>query len=78
MFEHFHIHTIYEEIYAYNYNPKTKRIVAEVIGTFTQFPLKLAYAITIHKSQRLTLEKVIIDSSDGMFAHGQLYVALSR
>ena len=58
-------------------NEKTKEIEEEVIGTFTQFPLKLAWAITIHKSQGLTFEKAIIDAA-AAFAHGQVYVALSR
>ena len=50
----------------------------EVAGTFTQIPLRLAWAITIHKSQGKTFEKVIIDMGRGAFAHGQTYVALSR
>ncbi|GAB3881604.1 helix-turn-helix domain-containing protein [Spirosoma agri] len=61
----------------YTLDPETKEIKAEPIGKFTQFPLRLAWAITIHKSQGLTFEKAIIDAS-GAFAHGQVYVALSR
>lgn len=61
----------------YTLNDTTQEIDEEVIGTFTQFPLKLAWAITIHKSQGLTFEKAIIDAR-ASFAHGQVYVALSR
>jgi len=51
---------------------------SEVIGTFTQYPLMLAWAVTIHKSQGKTFDNVIIDIGRGTFAHGQIYVALSR
>lgn len=61
----------------YNLNEETKEVKEEIIGTFTQFPLKLAWAITIHKSQGLTFEHAIIDANLS-FAHGQVYVALSR
>ena len=61
----------------YTIDPATKEITADIIGTFTQFPLRLAWAITIHKSQGLTFERAIIDAS-AAFAHGQVYVALSR
>ena len=61
----------------YSLDPATKEIKAETVGTFRQFPLRLAWAITIHKSQGLTFEKAIIDASSA-FAHGQVYVALSR
>ncbi len=67
---------IWENI-RYTLDPKTKEIRSEVIGQFTQYPLRLAWAITIHKSQGLTFEKAIIDAS-AAFAHGQVYVALSR
>jgi len=61
----------------YSLDEETKTIQEKVIGTFTQYPLKLAWAITIHKSQGLTFEKAIIDAKSS-FAFGQVYVALSR
>lgn len=62
----------------YSYNEKEKKIEEEELGTFTQFPVRLAWAITIHKSQGLTFSKVAIDFTGGVFAGGQTYVALSR
>ncbi len=61
----------------YTYNKKEKKIEEEIIGTFEQFPIRLAWAITVHKSQGLTFEKVIADLGRA-FAPGQVYVALSR
>jgi vacuolar-type H+-ATPase subunit E/Vma4 len=58
-------------------NASTKEVEEKVMGTFIQYPLKTAWAITIHKSQGLTFEKAIIDAN-AAFAHGQVYVALSR
>lgn len=61
----------------YTLDTRTREISEEVIGRFTQFPLRLAWAITIHKSQGLTFERAIIDAG-AAFSHGQVYVALSR
>lgn len=61
----------------YSTNEVTRQIEEDMLGTFVQYPLRLAWAITIHKSQGLTFEKAIIDAGDA-FASGQVYVALSR
>ena len=66
------------QLIKYNYDEKTKKITEEKVGEFEQFPLQLGYATTIHKAQSKTLDKVVIDIDRGIFAPGQLYVALSR
>ena len=63
--------------YEYGINPENNEIVEKEIGCFSQIPLRLAWAVTIHKSQGLTFDKVIVDAGQA-FAHGQVYVALSR
>lgn len=62
----------------YTFNEKEQKVEGQTIGTYTQFPLRLAWAITVHKSQGLTFNKVKIDFTGGVFAGGQTYVALSR
>lgn len=71
------VHPLVWENKRYSLDQQTKEISERFIGSFAQYPLKLAWAITIHKSQGLTFERAIIDAQSA-FAHGQVYVALSR
>ncbi len=66
------------ELFNYYFNENKKSIESEIIGTFVQYPIKLAWAVTIHKSQGKTFDRVVIDIGRGTFASGQVYVALSR
>lgn len=66
------------ELYEYEYDRSTKKIFTRKTGAFTQYPIRLAWAVTIHKSQGKTFDRVVIDIGRGAFAHGQVYVALSR
>ena len=66
------------EMFEFSYDEKTSRILSETVGSFTQYPLRLACAVTIHKCQGMTFDKAIIDLGRGTFSPGQLYVALSR
>ena len=62
----------------YRFFLKDGELASEAIGSFTQYPVRLAFAVTIHKSQGKTFAKAVIDVGRGTFAHGQMYVALSR
>jgi energy-coupling factor transporter ATP-binding protein EcfA2 len=66
------------EMFQFTLNKYTQSVDSKTVGTYTQYPFKLAWAVTIHKAQGKTFDKVYIDLSTGTFAHGQLYVALSR
>jgi ATP-dependent DNA helicase PIF1 len=66
------------EMYKFYYDEDLKALASDSVGYFEQFPLKLAWAVTIHKSQGQTFPRVVIDIGSGTFSHGQAYVALSR
>jgi ATP-dependent exoDNAse (exonuclease V) alpha subunit len=66
------------DIYSFSFNRDLGKIESESVGSFTQYPMRLAWAITIHKSQGKTFDNVIVDIGRGTFSPGQLYVALSR
>lgn len=72
------IHPVKWEIFRYEYDRKRRALTSSVVGTFVQYPLKLGWAITVHKSQGKTFDRVVIDPGSGFFAPGQMYVALSR
>lgn len=74
-------YTVEREVWSnikYEYDEETKRVIEKEIGSYIQFPLRLAWALTVHKSQGLTFTNVIIDIGQGAFSAGQTYVALSR
>ena len=66
------------DMYEFHYNKKSNSVESESIGSFIQYPLRLAWAVTIHKAQGKTFDRVVLDIGRGTFAPGQLYVALSR
>lgn len=66
------------ELFRFSFDQKKNSLVSETVGTFTQYPMRLAWAVTIHKSQGKTFDKIVVDIGKGTFVHGQLYVALSR
>lgn len=66
------------EMHRFYFDPSSKQIESETIGSFIQYPLKLAWAVTIHKAQGKTFDQVLLDIGNGSFVSGQVYVALSR
>ena len=73
-----HVERFTWEVFRFVFNEEKRAIVSELIGSFTQFPLRLAWAVTIHKSQGKTFNHIFIDIGKRAFAPGQMYVALSR
>ena len=76
--EEFDVEPAVWERFRYAYDAGSKSLTREIVAEFTQFPLRLAWAVTIHKSQGKTYERAVIDLGSGAFAPGQTYVALSR
>ena len=72
------VHPFQWDMFRFFFNEDTESLESESVGSFKQYPLRLAWAVTIHKSQGKTFERVIVDIGNGTFAHGQTYVALSR
>lgn len=66
------------EMFEFYFDPKEGKLKSKTIGAFIQYPLKLSWAVTVHKAQGLTFDRVVLDIGRGTFSHGQLYVALSR
>lgn len=75
------VHRLVQELWEnrkYKFDRGSGKILSEVVGTFRQFPVKLAWAVTIHKSQGLTFDRIVVDMGRGAFINGQVYTALSR
>lgn len=66
------------DMYKYFMDEETKKLKSKSIGSYRQYPIRLAWAVTIHKAQGKTFDKVVVDIGNGAFAHGQVYVAISR